>query len=252
MQLELAWRDADGLKRELEQRTGMPLSLTLTDNTSTMLSLKRCRHTGKATLRLHRMFLHADPPVVQALSDWVSHPRARRSGTLIDEFIEKNRHHIEKRAKRPKRLRTRGRVHDLPEMYAEINAAFFENAVDAPITWGKMPARRRRRRSILYGSYTPEDHLIRIHPLLDQPFVPAYVVKFVVFHEMLHARLGVKISPTGRRQVHTAEFRRLESAYPDYGRACAWLDSEENLRRLLLPLTKSAASWKPRPLANLE
>ena len=41
MQLELVWRTEEALLSELEDRTGLRISLVLTDNTSTMPSSLR-------------------------------------------------------------------------------------------------------------------------------------------------------------------------------------------------------------------
>ena len=92
---------------------------------------------------------------------------------------------------------------------------------------------RRRRRSIRFGSYSPGPRLIRIHPLLDQDFVPRYFVRYIVFHEMLHAHLGLVESPSGRTLSHTHEFNQIERAYPDFHRAEAWQRNSANLRKLL-------------------
>lgn len=248
MQLELVWRSEETLQRELEDRTGLRISLVITDNTSTMLSMRH-RGKGRTELRLHRMFLAAEPPVLRALAEWLTKRRASRSGSVIDAFIERNCHRI--RSGKPRRLlaRTQGRYFDLQALFEEVNIAHFESAVDAAVTWGKRPARsRRRRRSIRFGSYTQEDHLIRVHPLLDQDFVPRYIVRYIVFHEMLHAYLGVGVSPSGRRQIHTPEFNALEAAYPDYERSVAWIENSRNLSRLLKPLHAAPGPLAPTPL----
>jgi len=232
MQLEMTWRDENGLKAELERLTGISLDITLTDNTSTMLSVRRGPGRGTLRVRLHRMFLAAEPRVIRALADWLSKPRSARSSRVLDDFVEQNRHRIRSARARRRNGRTSGDFHDLERMFTEVNETMFGDQVTAPVMWGRMPARKRRR-SIRFGSYSNEDHVIRIHPLLDQAFVPDYVVRFIVFHEMLHAFLGVKKGENGRRQVHTPEFRRLEKAYPDYERATKWLDDPAHLARLL-------------------
>jgi hypothetical protein len=235
-QLEFSWRNEDTLRRELELQTGLKLCLTLTDNTSTMLSIRRDRARGRTRVRAHRMFLSAEPRVIRAMAEWLTRPRAQQSGVIIDRFIEANRHRIRAERPRPGRFRTQGQFFDLQRYFDYLNDACFENSVTAAITWGRMPAATsRRRRSIRFGSYTQEDHLIRIHPLLDQGFVPDYVVQYIVFHEMLHAYLGVGVAPNGRRRIHTAEFRQAEQAYPDYQNAVSWLEHPRNLVRLLSP-----------------
>ena len=123
--------------------------------------------------------------------------------------------------------------------FEEVNRAEFDSSIDAPITWGRLPTVRRRR-SIRLGSYSADDHLIRIHPHLDQAFVPEYFVRYIVFHEMLHAHLGIETGPTGRRRIHTREFNVRERAYADFARAVAWQDDPANLNRMLRPARKSA------------
>jgi len=230
-QLEFSWKEEAALRRELERLVGHRVDLTVTDNMSTMMTVRRDRSNGGLKVRLHRMFLQADPGVIRALGDWVRRPRRSESGAVIDEFIRRHRHLI-RRGRRADQLVTQGLYHDLREMYDALNRKYFGGTVTAKITWGRMPPSRRRR-SIRFGSYTAEDRLIRIHPLLDQEFVPAYFVRYIVFHEMLHAYLGLGKATNGRRCVHSPEFRRREKAYPDYERAVAWQSTAANLRRLL-------------------
>lgn len=231
MQLEFLWRDAHTLQAELERLTGLEVQLTITDNTSTMMSIKKPR-AARAQVRVHRMFLAADARVVRALGLWVAHPRAPRSTELLNDFIAENRHLIAHRERSVPQGAVSGRYFDLQELYDGENGRHFGNAVQAGIQWGRMPGARRRR-SIRFGSYSPEDNVIRIHPLLDQDWVPAYFVRYIVFHEMLHAHLGTNETASGRRQVHTRTFRECERRYPDYERAIAWLAAPGNLTRLL-------------------
>src|SRR5262249_23445583 len=114
-------------------------------------------------------------------------------------------------------------------LFDALNERYFDVAVDARITWGKAAAIRRR--SIKLGSYHANEKLIRIHPALDQSFVPAYFVEFVVFHEMLHERLGTKLRMDGRRCVHPPEFRALEARFPHAAAALKW--EKDNINRLL-------------------
>lgn len=219
------------LQTELITRTGRQLTLQVTNNRSTMLTLKQIS-PGRYRLRLHMMFLEAPSAVHLALARWVMHPRDPEAGATIDTFIRERRDEIRPRALKPQPLRTRGTHFDLTALYADVNRTCFNNAVTAAITWGRMPAQRRRR-SIRFGSYSPEQNMVRIHPYLDQAFVPAYVVRYIVFHEMLHALLGLEESPTGRRIIHPPRFRQIEQTYPDYQRACAWIENPANLGRLL-------------------
>jgi hypothetical protein len=178
------------------------------------------------------MFLTAGADVVAALAQWIKAPRSGKAGDVLNAFIRENNHAI--RPRRPKRVPvcTRGVHFDLTELYREVNEQEFGGAVDVPITWGRMSASGRRR-SIRFGSYSEKERLIRIHPLIDQAFVPRYFVRYIVYHEMLHAFLGVGRSESGRRQIHPREYKKREAAYPDYERAVAWQRDPENLNRFL-------------------
>lgn len=222
----------DTLRLELARRTKLTVALTITDNRSRMISYKHDRSKAFVHVRLHHMFLSAGPEVVRALAHWIVHPRSKKAGTVVDEFIRGNRDKIKAARKRPIRLETQGVLFDLTVLFNEINTAHFDGAVAARITWGSAHTSRRRS-SIRFGSYDQNNDLIRIHPVLDQDFVPRYFVRYIVFHEMLHAYLGTPTGPSGRRRLHPPEFKRLERGYPDYARAVAWQDKPANLRRLL-------------------
>ncbi|HOZ49742.1 MAG TPA: hypothetical protein PLO37_12620 [Candidatus Hydrogenedentes bacterium] len=220
------------LRLELERHSKQAVRLTVTDNRSRMIVARPDSHRKIINLRLHHMFLTAPPEVVCALGHWIAHPRSSVAGETVDRFIREHQHCIRPAVRRPPQLRTQGHHFDLQAIFDELNASQFGNAVTASITWGSMPATRRTRRfSIRFGSYIEEDNLVRIHPLLDQDFVPSFFVRYIVFHEMLHAYVGFARTPGGRRRIHSPEFQRLERSFPDYGRSLAW--QEANLGRLL-------------------
>jgi hypothetical protein len=208
---------------------GKTLELCLTNNHYSMISVRR--KPDGYRLRLHRMFVGAEPRVVRALARYVVH-NDRRASALLGEYIERHQHIIRQQVRRPRniRIRTAGRHHDLQAIFDRLNADRFGGALEARITWGPTSARRRRRRSIKMGSFAVEDRIIRIHPALDQSCVPVYFVTWIVFHEMLHGKHEV-LRSNGRRRFHTREFLEEERTFPDYERACTW--EKENLDRLL-------------------
>jgi hypothetical protein len=208
---------------------GKTLELAVTNNHYSMISVRR--KTDGYRLRLHRMFVDAEPRIVRALARYVVH-NDRRASTLLGAYIEDHQHIIRQQERRPRqiKLRTAGRHHDLQAIYDRLNADMFGGALDARITWGPGAGASRRRRSIKMGSFAVEDRVIRIHPALDQDGVPGYFVEWIVFHEMLHGKHEVRRT-NGRRRFHTEEFLAEERTFPDYARACAW--EKANLDRLL-------------------
>ena len=124
-----------------------------------------------------------------------------------------------------------GRFFDLRAIFKRLNAKHFRNRLKGyRIVWG----RRRKLRPLnyfVYGTIQEEDRVIRIHPLLDAAFVPEWFLEYVLFHEMLHAVTPDEIYPSGRRKVHTQEFRHKECRYRNYERAKRW--EAQNLGRFL-------------------
>jgi len=124
-----------------------------------------------------------------------------------------------------------GRYFDLRAIFEKINARYFRNRLRGySIAWG----RRRRERPesyIVFGSIQEEDRAIRIHPLLDRPFVPQWYLEYVVFHEMLHAFVPDRYDSAGRRIVHHEGFLKKERRFRHYRRSIEW--EQENLGRFL-------------------
>jgi hypothetical protein len=207
---------------------GKVLSLRLTDNRYTIISVQRRRDGYR--VRAHRMFTGLEPRLIRAMARYVVH-NDQRASKLLGDFIDRNQHQIASvpRRERPMVLRTQGQHHDLSRIFDHLNRSYFGGAHDARISWG--PARRSAdRRSIKVGSFSVEDRLIRVHPLLDQETVPRYFLDWIVFHEMLHGKHAIH-KVEGRRCFHPPEFTEEERQFPDYERARHW--QKTHLDRLL-------------------
>lgn len=212
-------RLASELSLRLSRLLHEPATVELTDNAWTMVSYRRIE--GLLRFRLHLMFCAAPDDVLRAVAGFTG--RARRlHGRAIDAFIRENRALIKAAPQRAQpSLASRGRVHDLAEIFDGLNGRHFEGAVAARIGWGRRGPGGRRR-SIKMGVYFHEQKLIRIHPALDDERVPRHFVELVVFHEMLHQIIPPRTDEGGRRCVHGKEFRAAERRFPGYERARAW------------------------------
>jgi predicted SprT family Zn-dependent metalloprotease len=219
------------LQEELQLRCALTIRLTVTDNTSTMMSVRHPINGKPVQVRLHRMFLSAPGDVRKALAHWVKHPRSRKFAILFREFIVAHTNEIRNREARELPPVTRGNCYDLKEAFDELNAQYFDNAINVTISWGRDCGRSTR--SIRFGGYYPAEQLIRIHPRLDQPFVPAFLLRYIVYHEMLHAHIGIEHTENGRKSIHPKEFKRMEKAFPEYDASIAWIEDPGNLRRML-------------------
>ncbi|MBK8172043.1 MAG: hypothetical protein IPK60_17100 [Sandaracinaceae bacterium] len=225
VQLEFPFEGQPRTKEErLEQKLGElldePVVLHVTQNRRTMISATR--RTDALHVRIHRMFLRAEAAIVHALAHYLKRGRSTKASRVLSGFIEKNREVLAPSDASRERVVTKGAVHNLSEIFDDINQRHFEGKVfGATITWGRRSSSRRRRRTIKLGTYSYDERLIRVHPALDQDFVPRFFVEYIVFHEILHHLIPVA-SGAGRRVVHSAEFRARERAYPHYVKALMW------------------------------
>ncbi|GEM_PF-205773 len=217
------------LEQQLKEHIGAPVLVSFTDNTSTMISFKR---RGRAFyLRVHRMFGGAPAPVVSALGSFVAKDQTSRAeAKLLDEWIERHRDSLNSARADALKPQPFGEIYDLVGMFGDLNNRYFGGKIEAQITWTRA-AKNQRRTSIHMGTYSDELRLIRIHPALDQAWVPKFFVEFVVFHEMLHQVHQVGPHEGGRREVHSRAFRRDEARFLEYREARAW--ERQNLKRLL-------------------
>ncbi|MEM9861436.1 MAG: hypothetical protein AAF938_07460 [Myxococcota bacterium] len=211
---------AAALTDRIAARFGCPVRVVITDNRRTMVSGRR--GAQRLELRLHRMFLKATDATIDDLAQYLL-KRDRNAGQRIDAFIEAHREAIGAR-KRATPIRTRGRHYDLTAIFDALATEYFplraDSLAELSITWGRRSGRRRQR-SIRLGTYTASDRLIRVHPVLDQSWVPDFYVESVVHHEMLHHLIPPRRS--GRRMnYHTPEFRRCERLFARFADAEAW------------------------------
>ena len=223
------------LARDLQRRLRSPglAGLVLTDNRSVLLSAAR-QPDGAVRVRLHHGFVAADEDTLAAVAAFAAGcrgERRRRALATLREHIEGWRGDTPSPAshRRPT-LRPRGLVYDLEVIRDAVSRRRFGGELRPAITWGRWSALGGRRRTIRLGSYDGREGIIRIHPALDQEWVPAALVIAVVHHEMLHAALPPQESG-GRRCLHGPEFRRRERELHEHAEGEAWLAA--NLPRLL-------------------
>jgi hypothetical protein len=190
---------------------------------------------GALDLRLNHLFAEAPDEVVEALAAWLrAGRRARRACTILDEWIAELGERLSSMPRKAPRIRTRGEQHDLKELLDELLASEFDERSLPPgrvpaVTWGRRSGARARH-TLQLGSYEHERELVRIHPVLDQEAVPRFFVRYVLFHELLHAVQQLD-GGSSRGRHHGRAFRSRERRYPDYEAALRW--QEQNIGRLI-------------------
>jgi len=214
---------------ELAQRLSalleVPVHLRLTDNRATLVSFRRLPE--ELRVRLHHLFLDAPEPVVRAIAAFVAREDAGARDAL-EEYARQRRARVRRTRKPGAPLKARGQCFDLRAIYERLNATYFEGHIQADIGWGRRPGGKRRK-TIRLGVYDARLREIRVHPALDQPHVPAFVVEATVFHAMLHQLFPDE--PGSRHPSHPPEFLERERTFPLLDAARRW--QREHLRTLL-------------------
>lgn len=126
--------------------------------------------------------------------------------------------HLAKQQRGRKPLRdAKGRVYDLRVIFEDLNFAYFRGLMAQPqLGWSLRPSRTT------LGHYDPSHHAIVLSAVLDSERAPELIVKFVMFHEMLHLRYPTE-HRGARRCVHTKEFKVAEKQFEDFAAATAEL-----------------------------
>lgn len=242
---ELAW--STYLAAELR----VPVGVVFTRSRRTPVAVRPLREPrGALEVRLHGLFTDAPIEVRAALTSWLRRGRrAPRATDRIDAFIAE----ILRREPPPAARRIvaiPGEHHDLDRLAHELLEG--ELALDFPagtarptVLFGRRNGSRTRH-SLRLGSYDSDARLVRIHPVLDQPVVPEWFVRFVVFHELLHAVFPIRRGEDKRWIHHSRAFRQREHAYVDHDRAHAW--ERAHLSRLI----RSARTGEPLAAAEDE
>jgi hypothetical protein len=112
---------------------------------------------------------------------------------------------------------TRGAFHDLSESFDRVNARYFGGAMRRPrLTWSRSFTGRK------FGHYDHVKDWVMVSSTLDQERVPQFVIDYLMFHELLHKKHGVRWV-NGRGHAHTREFYADERRFERYNEADGWL-----------------------------
>ncbi|VAX20455.1 hypothetical protein MNBD_NITROSPINAE01-258 [hydrothermal vent metagenome] len=221
----------NAISNTLYREVGHGLKLTFTNNRKSLISIKR--QAGLVYVRLSRIFLLADENTVYDIVRFIKGETLRVPRTVM-EFAEKSTLPPHVAQKVLSRTNPVGKVYNLRKIAKSVNARYFNGELNINITWGEKPRRKKRRygnRMIQLGLYDRDLDLVRVHPVLDSETVPVEYLGLVVYHELLHKKLGSKRGANGERRHHGAEFRCLEKEYEQYSWAMAW--EKRNINKLL-------------------
>ena len=206
------------LEKNLQNVLGKELRITWTTNRRVMISFRR--HKGTVTLRLHESFALADSRLTHDLSAFL-YKNARRVPDSVKEFV--NTFPARKKSESSiGSLAHLGRQSDLKNIYRKFNRAYFNDQLKGRAVWGRKIFSKNKR-TITFGSYSPAERIIRIHPVLDTELTPRFYLEAVMHHEMVHEYLD-KVEMCGKEEAltHSRRFRELDRKFKYHALANAW------------------------------
>ncbi len=195
-------------------------------------ALYRTDNSGRSlALTAHEGYAGAPDEVLEALAGIALSRRSARRSQLIrayaagDEFLRISRR-LAAGGKDGHPVQEGKDLQPLVAAFERINRGYFGSGLARPaLAWSRGLTYRE------FGQYQPASDRVSISRSLVEPSVPGYVLDFVMYHELLHKKLGITI--VGKRHyAHTAEFHREEKRFPQYAEAKACLNE---LSRKLAP-----------------
>ncbi len=109
--------------------------------------------------------------------------------------------------------RSAGKCYNLTDSFDRVNMAYYEGAMARPrLIWSRTFTQR------VFGHYNYAHDTVMVSRSLDQPEVPEFVVDFIMYHELLHKKLGLRWEEN-RKKAHPPEFRREMLKFKQYQEA---------------------------------
>ncbi|MBV9296932.1 MAG: M48 family peptidase [Acidobacteriaceae bacterium] len=106
-----------------------------------------------------------------------------------------------------------GRIYDLCAIFDELNLQYFHGLMAQPqLGWSLKPSRTT------LGHWDPSHNAIIITNLLDSEKASELILRFVMYHEMLHLRYPTE-HRGARRCVHTSSFKEAEKRFDGFEKA---------------------------------
>lgn len=114
----------------------------------------------------------------------------------------------------------------LENSFNKMNKKYFDNLLERPnLVWGEKAFKK-------LGHYEYQTDTILISSIFKKNIE---LLNFVMFHEMLHKKHGMKKTKTGRMIHHSKAFREDEKKYEDkqIERKLSWFASKQKIKNFL-------------------
>lgn len=178
---------------------------------------------GIVSLSAQESFIRAPDGILQALLLIALAPPSPDSRQAVRDFTfqepyQRTRHRLEYLGI-PLDSYAAGSMYHLGQIFDRVNQAYFEGRLARPhLVWSSRLTHRK------FGHYQWDTDTVMVSSSLDQPSVPALAVEFVMYHELLHKKLGARRGKRNRI-AHTSRFRQLEDQFKGIDEARRLLNS---------------------------
>lgn len=129
---------------------------------------------------------------------------------------------------------TKGVKYDLKEVFDHVNQHYFKGKIKSSLRWAKY-ASKTSYQSYFNGPHSNRHSLITIAGAYNHPKIPEFVIRGVVFHEMLHI-LHPRYKKNGRNVIHGPEFKKAERRFPFRDKWYKW--EKENMYKIVRSLRR--------------
>jgi hypothetical protein len=212
--------------RTLKPRTPLP-QISVRYRRYANANSRICLKDGQMLVEISDLLEPAPAPIQEALASILISKLFRRAPErailaryrrYLNRADVRRTLHVAKQQRGRKPLRDpKGRIYDLGVIFEDLNFRYFHGLMARPqLGWSLRPSRTT------LGHYDPSHHAIVLSALLDSEQAPELIVRFVMFHEMLHLRFPTE-HRGARRCVHTKEFKIAEKQFENYSEATAEL-----------------------------
>jgi hypothetical protein len=191
--------------------------------------LYKVRHQDRQVITVvQESFLTAPAEVIRALVEIGLDPSNREIRSVLRDYsLTKEYQRIRERLEYlgvPPGSYAAGAVHHLEQSFHRVNQTYFQGGMQKPhLVWSQRLTHRK------FGHYQWDTDTVLVSSSLDDPYVPKMVVDYVIYHELLHKKIGVKRT-NQNRIAHSREFRKQEEQFHQIKKARQILNKLSNKR----------------------
>lgn len=167
--------------------------------------------------QIQESFLSATRPVYLAILQTAYGKNQRDSKKIIRNYTRTTTYrHLREKLEYlqiPRGTYAAGNAVDLEKVFRRVNKSYFQGSVPQPhLVWSIRPTYRK------FGHYAFDTDTVMVSKSLDSSQVPEFVLDYIMYHEILHKRMGT-IQKNGQNYAHTPEYKTRDKEFPFWSEA---------------------------------